>query len=76
MIVNPLKLPTHLPVLPYSHRISCSSQLEMVALQQENQGLTEALNIKEKDNTLGMYSLVSVWQIKLYLINFNSYKFS
>ena len=41
---------------------------EMIALQQENQGLMEELNVNEKDNTLGMYSLVSVWQIKLYLI--------
>ena len=65
MIVNRLKLPTHPLVLPYSHRIGCFSQLEMVALQQKNQGLMEELNVFEKDNTLGMYSLVSVWQIQL-----------
>ena len=75
MIVNPPKLPTHPPVLPYSHPINCFSQLEMIALQQKNQGLTEELNANEKDNTLGMYSLVSVWQIISYT-SFNSYKVS
>ena len=54
MAVNALKLPTCQPVLPDSPCIRPPSQLEMVALQQDNQGLIEALNINEKENTLGM----------------------
>ena len=54
MAVNALKLPTCQPVLPDSPCIRRPSQLEMVALQQDNQSLIEPLNINEKKNTLGM----------------------